>query len=271
MKVLISVDMEGITGIVRGTQVDKGKDGYSEAAQLMIGDANAAVAGAFDGGADEVVVTDAHDTSTNLLIAGLDPRATLFSGPDLPLSMMHGVEGCGLALLVGYHAMMGTTAAVLDHTYSDICHRVTLNGREVGEVGISAALAGHFGVPVGLVTGDRAVCREAVALLPGIETVAVKHGEARNGALCLPPERSTALIRQAAEAAVRRAAEFRPWRPELPVEFTIEFLTSQMADRAALYPFARRDGRTIIVRGQDVLEAFRAFLTVVVLSRSPLF
>jgi len=270
MKVFISADMEGATGVVAWVQTEPKYPAYEAARALMIGDVNAAIAGAFEGGATEVIVNDSHDVMLNLPLAQIDPQARLLSGPEKPLSMVEGVQGCDRALFIGYHARMGTQKAVLDHTYMTHCHRVWVNDIEVGETGINAAVAGHFGVPVALVTGDEAVCAEARELLGEVETAAVKEARGRQSALCMPQSATRELIREGARRATSGAGPFRPFRPAGEPAFTVEFADSQQAARAGLYRKARMlDGRRVQVLGEDILEAFLQFLNVIDLARDP--
>src|SRR6266536_481168 len=178
-KVFISIDMEGIAGIAHRQQVTRGMGDYSIGRELMTGEANAAIDGAFEGGATSVVVNDSHGDMFNLLQERLDPRAELILGsPKVPLSMMQGFGAdFDVALFVGYHAAAGTEGAVLDHTYSGrLLYDVRLNERSVTEAELNAAYAGAHGVPVGLVSGDDKICAQAAARLPGLRTVVVKRG-----------------------------------------------------------------------------------------------
>ncbi|MDI6823038.1 MAG: M55 family metallopeptidase [Bacillota bacterium] len=271
MELFISVDMEGITGVTGPEYlVPEGKY-YERARRLMVHDVNAVVRAAREAGAGRITVNDAHNLMTNLPLEDLDPSVELISGPVKPLCMMQGVEGHEAAMLVGYHARMGTPRAVMDHTYyASLVRRILLNGREVGETGINAALAGHFGVPVILVSGDRAVGEEASSFIPGVETVVVKEAYGRNTARCLPPEVTGVLLGEGVRRALSRWRTMAPLKVGTPVCFEVEFFTSQMADQAEVYPYARRSGTTIAVTGKDMLEAFHALLTVLQLGRAPL-
>src|SRR5262249_54883795 len=153
MKILISADMEGISGIVDWEQVTPGKPEYlARGRQLMTGDVNAAVNGVFEGGADEVVVSDGHWDGRNILIEDLDPRARLNSGSPSPFSMLQSIDDTpapDAVVFLGYHAMAGTKKGVLDHTWSDERVRaVYLNAQMVGETGLNAALAAEYGAPL---------------------------------------------------------------------------------------------------------------------------
>ena len=232
MKIFISVDMEGITGVVHSDQVRPEKEEYKQARELMVGDANAAIEGALEAGAEDIVVNDSHGKMANIFLSQLNPRAHLISGYDKPLLMMQGVEGCNAALFIGYHAKIGTLRAVLDHTYfSSTVDRVTLNGTEVGEPEINAALGGHFDVPVVFLSGDEAVCYDAKSFIGDwLETAAVKKAVGRTAAECLHPEKSYQLIRTGVKKALDHLSAAKLVHVDLPVTFEVEFFTTQMAD-----------------------------------------
>lgn len=266
MKVYISVDMEGVSGVVAGEHVDTNHKEYERFRRLMTADANAAIRGAFAGGATEVIVNDAHSTMHNLLIEELHPGATLISGSPKPLSMMEGIaEGADVAFFIGYHARAGNAQGVLNHTWSGIVQDVYLNQRAVGEIGLNAALAGFYGVPVVLVTGDRATTEEAQALLGEIETVAVKDGLGRTAARCLPIETAHARIIQAAQRALARPGQ--PFVIEPPITLAVEFARTAQADLAALIPGVQRvDGRRVEWTGEDMPTVYRIWRALVTLA-----
>lgn len=268
MKILIAADMEGITGVVHADQTDSAHAEYQRFRRLMTADVNAAIRGAFDGGADEVVVSDGHGGARNILIEELDGRARLNSGSPSPFSMVQGVDG-GVqgVMLVGYHAAMGTPNAILDHTWSSgRVAGVWLNGDPVGEIGLNAALAGHFGAAVIMISGDQSACAEATALLGAVETAIVKQATGRTSAECLPPEVTHARIYDAARRAAHRLRDGqapKPLRVAAPVTLAIELIRSEMADGAALLPGARRTGKRIEVTADDMAAGYRAFRAVV--------
>jgi len=268
MHVLISVDMEGIAGVVSGDHVTSTHKEYERFRKLMTAEANAAIAGALAGGAAPVVVNDSHGSMTNLLIEELNPAAELISGSPKPFSMMQGIgPGVDAVFFVGYHAASGTGAAVLEHTWSGRVAELRLNGRAVGETGLNAALAGAYGVPVVLVTGDRAVTEEARTLLGEIETVAVKDGVARTAAQCLHPQVAQKRIRQAAERALKLSIP--PFVVPAPVTLRVAFQRAQHADLAELVPGSRRvDGRTVEWTGEDVPAVYKVFRAMTVLASS---
>jgi D-amino peptidase len=265
MNVLISVDMEGIAGVVTGDHARSDHKEYERFRKLMTAEANAAVEGALAGGATRVVVNDSHGGMANILIEDLNPAAELISGSPKPLGMMQGISSeVNKVFFVGYHAASGTGLAVLEHTWSGRVIEVRLNDHRVGETGLNAALAGAYGAPVVLVTGDRAVSEEARALLGDVETVAVKEGVARTAAQCLHPLVAQERIRQAAERALAR--NVAPFVVPPPIVLRIVFHRAAHVDMAELVPGSRRlDGRTIEWAGDDmpaVYKVFRAMTTL---------
>ena len=273
MKILIAADMEGISGVVHWDQVDSKHKEYDRFRKLMTGDVNAAIRGAFEGGASEVFVADGHGNARNILVEELDPRVRLNSGSPSPFAMIQGVDtGPDGAMFIGYHARVGTQNAILDHTWSSsTVAGVWLNGRPVGEIGCNASVCGHFGVPVLLVSGDQSACAEAADLLGKIETVAVKLARGRMAAECLPPEMAQELILVAARRAVQRLAAGEappPLRLEQPIRLQLELVTSDMADRAALFPGAQRlEGKRVEMQAGDAVLAYRSFRALVALAR----
>ncbi|NLF01967.1 MAG: M55 family metallopeptidase [Anaerolineales bacterium] len=263
MNILISADMEGISGVVLADQTTSGNKEYDRFRRLMTADVNAAIEGALAGGADHIVVNDSHGSMTNILIEELNPAAELISGKPKPFDMMQGIgNDIDAVFLVGYHAASGARAAVLEHTWTLRLIEVRLNDQPVGEMGLSAAVAGAFGVPVVLVTGDLAVTQEARALLGEVEVVPVKEALTRTAAQCIHPEVAHSRIRQAAQRAVSRPAA--PLTIPLPVTLQIAFIRSTQADLAAMLPGSQRvDGRTVAWTGESMQDVHRAFLVMV--------
>jgi D-amino peptidase len=274
VKILIAADMEGISGVVHWDQTSSKHAEYARFRKLMTGDVNAAIRGAYDAGAKEVIVADGHGSGRNILIEELDPRARLNSGSPSPFAMIQGVDsGVSAAMFVGYHARNGSKDAILDHTWSSSSvANVWLNGRAIGEIGWNAAVCGHFQVPVIMISGDQTACAEAVELLGPIETAVVKQATGRMAAECLPPEVAQRAIREAAERAVgrlRARETAQPLRFEVPLRLTLELPHSDMADRAAILPGARRvAGRQVEIETDDAPTAYRAFRAFVGLARA---
>lgn len=267
MHVLISVDMEGISGVVTSDHVNATHKDYDRFRALMTAEANAAIEGALAGGATRVVVNDSHGGMTNILVEQLNPAAELIAGSPKPLSMMEGIgPDVDAVLFVGYHSRMGTGGGVLAHTYAgSIVTELCLNGQAVGETGLNAAVAGAYGVPVVLVTGDRAVTEEARALLGDVETVAVKEGVGWKAARCLHPETARERIREAATRAVRKGG--RPFAVATPVKVRAVFQRLAQADMAALIPgSARVGGLTLEFTAPDMVSAYRTFRAMVALA-----
>ncbi len=259
MQVYISADMEGIAGVVHSAQTEPGAREYDRACMLMAGDVNAAVEGALAAGATRVVVNDSHWIMRNLRYEDMHPAAELISGSPKPFSMVQGLNGnFDAMLLVGYHAMSGTSPATIDHTYTEAIHHVWINGREVGEIGINAVYAGCFGVPVVLVTGDQSATAEARELLGDVTTVQVKEAYSRSAARCLPLPEARRLIREGAQAALARPRA--PLRLAAPYTLAVEFNTSGQAEMAALLPGCERAGhRTVSYTDASFVEVYRAW------------
>ncbi|MEM2930199.1 MAG: M55 family metallopeptidase [Thermoproteota archaeon] len=261
MKVYILTDMEGASYVVREQQTDPGNKEYMEACLLLTRDVNAAVEGALEGGASEVLVNDLHGAryGFNLVPEELHEEAKYVTGGPRPCRMAGVDKSFSLAFMIGYHAMAGTEGAVLDHTMATrVIVNAYINEKRVGEIGIDAAILGYFEVPVALVSGCRMAVEEAKTLLGRVETVAVKEGLSRNFAVCLPPARSRKLIREAAKKAVQNAGGFKPFRVSLPVAVRVEYSHPNYADLQCRTPGVERlDSRTIMVRGDDLLDIMR--------------
>jgi D-amino peptidase len=252
VKVLISTDMEGVTGVTAPDDVEPGTAAYERFRRLFMRDVNAAIAGAFDGGATDVLVNEGHNGMRNLLIEELDDRVQLIVGNHKPLIMMEGIDrGMDLVLLVGYHAPAGE-AGVLSHTFlSRAITDVKVNGETCSEGRMNAILAGSFGVGVGLLTGDQAACADAVRYIPGIRTVAVKEQIDRYAAICLPPSRTDPLIREAAAMACKDAQSHPPLVIDPPFRWAVSLANPSMAGRAALIPTVDRVEVTAVTWSSD--------------------
>jgi len=242
MKVFISADLEGISGVVCEDDVFPGKDGYPAACKAMTGDVNAAIEGALEAGADEVVVFDAHAGGRNLDLGLLHPEARVIRGQPMPFMIAGLDESFSALFLIGYHARRGTEHAVMDHTYTARFDRVAINGREFGEAGLAAALAGSYGVPVALVAGDDKVGQEIAELLPGVATVATKTGMGRLSAECLSPQKAQEQIREAAKQSLRALGRLKPFALEPPLTLAVDYADPAAVDRAACLPTVERLG-----------------------------
>ena len=269
MKILISVDMEGITGVVSQSHTDPAHAEYQRFRKLMTADANAAVEGALAGSATGIVVTDAHANMDNILIEELNPAARLISGSPKLFSMMEGIGAdVNAVFLVGYHARAGSAPAVHDHTWMGSIYNATLNGQPMGEIRLNASLAGHYQAPVVLVTGDQLATAEARQVLDDVETVTVKIAVGRTAADCLPPGKTAPLIRQAAQKALER--QHMPLVVQRPITLGIEFWRSIQAERAELMPGAKRIGpRSVEWVGEDMVSVYRTWRAFTLLAGNP--
>ncbi len=266
MRVHVISDIEGVAGIVKWGQAGGDLPLYQEARKLYTEEINAAVRGAKAAGATEIVVMDCHGAGGqydfNSLVADLlDPDCEFVIQSEWTEYTGFLEEGCDAALFVGMHAMAGTPDGVLSHTVSgQAWQSLTFNGTLVGETGINAALCGHWNCPVLLVTGDRAVCREAAALLPGVTTVEVKEGLGRFSARSKTPAEARRLIEEGARQALQDLTAVRPYDPGRPCEIEVVFTTP---DRLEEYRHRRGvdvTGPTSLVsRGDDWWQAWSAF------------
>lgn len=256
LKVYISVDMEGIGGVVTSDQTGPQGFEYEQARKWMTGEANAAIQGAFEAGATEVLVSDSHGNAESLLLDELDPRARLLRGWPRKLIMMEGIDSSFDAVVfIGYHASEGMRHATLAHTMRGVrIIDIKLNGQKVPEAGFNAALAGHFGVPVVLISGDQTVIAETRRLVGDIEGAEVKTGIG-TVATMMPPQKAQELIRERTRAALGRLGDFKPWRLPTPITLEIIFKEERDAEVAGYLPGVRQlDGRTIQYTGKDMVE-----------------
>ncbi|MBN2307935.1 MAG: M55 family metallopeptidase [Candidatus Hydrogenedentes bacterium] len=233
MNVYICTDLEGVCGVFRWEQTrEYGTPANVEARRLLMGEVNAAVAGAFDAGAARVVVRDGHNGAKSFLPEELDERAEMIMGLTSRYDDVT-KEGFDAAILLGYHAMSHTQGGVLCHTQSSVgWNNYWINDRLAGEIAQSAIMLGAQGIPVVMVTGDDKTCAEARDWLgDGVVTVEVKKGLSREGALMLAPKKARALIREGAREAVANAPVAAPFRPEFPLRIRWQYKDSLVVDR----------------------------------------
>ncbi|MEU7697825.1 M55 family metallopeptidase [Streptomyces sp. NPDC039028] len=269
-RVLISADMEGVTGVTCPDDVEPGTASWERLRPLFTGDVNAVVDGLLAGGATEVLVNDAHYTQRNLLIEALDPRARLLTGRHKPLGMMEGIDRADAVVFLGYHTGAGQQG-VLSHTYLGTgLTAFRIDGEPADEGRMNALIAEEHGVPVILVTGDDRTCEAAGAWAPDARVVAVKECVSRYAALCLPPARSAELLRAQATAAVRaqsvptehpdgrtRGAQGGPAGPH---RFEIDFHAPHLAAAVLAVPTVEHNGPCgIAFTSPDATTAARTF------------
>lgn len=268
MKVFISVDMEGVSGITDPEDVLPDGADYQRGREFMTGDANAAILGAYDGGADEVLVNDSHWIMRNLLLERLDTRARTIKGFHKSMCMVQGLDpSYDGAVFVGYHSCAGTEGGVLNHTLlGKEIQNIYLNGEPTGETRLNAAYAGHFGIPVLLVAGDTAVCEEARRVLGDVETVAVKDGIDKFTADCLHPHVAQERIREATARALAGRDRFRPYQLEPPYRVGVEWNSTTIAATCGLIPGVRLSApRSVEYTTQDYPEAMRVLVAMLLL------
>ncbi|MFN0083764.1 MAG: M55 family metallopeptidase [Blastocatellia bacterium] len=260
-RVFISVDMEGISGVVTGDQTGAGGADYNRFRRLMTEETNAAIDGALDAGATEIVVNDSHGSMRNLLIEELRAPAELISSNIKPMGMTEGLDSTFDAVIfIGYHAKAGSAVGVLAHTGSGTVGDLRINGRSVGEGGMNIFAAGAYGVPVVMITGDQAAIAEARELIPNIEGVQVKEAIGTLAARSLRPEEARRRIREGAARAIKRRLEIRPVKPATPAVFEVVFTQTALAAVAEEIPTVKRiDERTVRFQAADYLQGYRLF------------
>lgn len=267
-KVYISVDLEGIAGVVANSQTSPTGQNYEWARKLMLAETNAAIDGAFQGGASEVLVNDSHGPQTNLRADELDRRAQLVTGQPKPLGMTQGLDSSfDAAIYIGYHAPGSTANAVHGHTFSSALKTVKLNGKEVGEYGLNAMVAGYWGVPVVFISGDRAAIEMARDFIPGVDGLIVKEGIGFYAARTMHPLEAREQITVGVRAALVKRIVRQPLKLALPITLEIELDELSHADQAELVPGMKRSGRTVSYTAGDALTIYKVTRIIMALSR----
>ncbi len=260
MKVYILTDLEGVGGVISPNQTFEGKPGYERAREWLTHDVNAAVEGALAGGATEVLVLDGHGANgaCNFIYDKLHPGAEYIQGTPWTEYLQSFDESFGALFMVGAHAMAGTQGAVLEHTMSSLSWvEMRINGQPMGEIGLGAAIGGHFGVPFAMVSGDDKACREAADICPGIECAVVKEGISRTCARLLPMPVVRERIVTAAANAIRKAEQLQPFDIGGPVQIEIEYFRNDMVDGVMERDGVQRVGpRMMLYTGDNVIQAF---------------
>lgn len=268
MKIYISADIEGVAGVTAGAETEPLTPEWSRMRRLMTAEVNAAIEGALAAGATEILVNDSHWSMNNIIIEDLNPAATLLSGNIKMGAMMAGLDrSFDAVFFTGYHARAGSQHASIDHTFTgpQLVQGVWLNGIEVGEYGMNGALAGYYGVPVALLTGDQTVCAQAREFFgEHIELVQVKQAVSRVAAISVHPSRAQQMIREAAQRALARP--HTPYTLQKPVTLRFQLARSSQADRAEYLPGATRiSATTLEYRHEDFMMVFRAFYSMMLM------
>lgn len=272
LKVFISVDMEGVGGVVTAEQLGPTGFEYGRFREFMTAEALAAIAGAREAGATEFVVADSHGNEQNLLIERFPAGVTIVRGSPRPLGMMQGIDSSfAAAFFIGYHAATTNPRGVRAHTISSATlAAVMLNGRPSAESALNAAIAGHFGVPIALISGDDQAVAELQALQPAAEGAVVKRAISFHAASVMPPEESQALIRAKATAAIQRLSEMKPFTVREPVQVDLTFKAYTPAELLAYLPGVERvNAHTVRFTARTIGDVSR-FISVAVGYRSDL-
>lgn len=262
INVFISFDIEGISAVSSWREVTKDSASLERMRRIATQEVNAAVRGIRKSGkrVGMITVCDSHASGENLLIEELEPGVTLIRGTPRKYYMMHGIsEEYDAAFFIGYHAMAGTRAAGMDHTYSSASiYRVNINGHTVGETEINAALAGYYGVPVALVSGDDLLIKEVRKFLgKSVETVIAKRGISRAAAQCRHPQDVQKEISLKAVRAIQKAKKIKPFKFRSPIRAEIDLASSLVADAVELIPGVKRmDGRKVLFTVKNILEFY---------------
>jgi len=260
LRVYISADMEGVGGVVTGEQLSPTGFEYAKARELMTEEVLAAIAGARDAGATDIVVSDSHGNFQNLLIDRLPKDISIIRGGPRPLSMMHGIDATFDAVLfIGYHSGTTNPAGVRAHTISSArLADVRLNGVSMPEAGLNAWIAGHFGVPVVMISGDDAAVAEARKVVGDLEAAIVKEAIGFHSAKLITPEASRERIRETVKRALQNRARFKPIAVKNPVTLELRFKNYRPAEILAFLPNVERvDAHAVRFVGKDIIEVAR--------------
>ncbi len=258
MRFYLMTDLEGVAGVCRWEERDnltpENEERQARQRRWLAREVSAAAEGLFAGGATEVIVNDGHGAGYTIVLDCLDPRVSIIHGEQRPFWLQELDGTCAATGLVGAHAKAGTPGACLCHTMSTEVRDYSLNGISIGEMGLQAAIAGHYGVPFVFVSGDAHACREMEDLIPGVVTVPVKTGSSLFSARAVPPARAQAMIREGAEAAMKAIGKVRPFKLDSPLLFREE-LVDPVFDEDNPPPHARVvDPHTIEIEADDVID-----------------
>ena len=272
MKFYLSVDMEGITGLVDDSFIDSSKRHYDRGQEMMTKEANHVIEAAFGSGCSAITVNDSHSKMNNLLFEKLHPEAKLISGDVKPFSMVQALdstyEGMGM---IGYHARAGTSGT-MSHSMFHNVRNFYINDQVVGELGMNAYVAGYFGVPVLLVAGDDRAVLEAEQLIPNVTTAVVKETISRSSALLISPQKTEMILREQTEKAFKNRRNVEPLVPPGDVVLRIEFTNYGQAEWASLMPGVEIEKETTVnYQAKNMLEAYQAMLVMTELASRTTF
>lgn len=272
MKIYISADIEGISGVVSGSQTGSSGDDYQRARKLMTEEVNAAIEGAVEAGATEILVNDSHGSMRNIIIEDLNTNATLISGTPKMLGMMEGIDSTfDAAMFIGYHGRMNTKS-VLSHTYHGrVISNININGKDAGEFYINASVAGFFHVPVVLVSGDNILSEEVADVNDKIESVIVKKSKGRYAAECITPKVVHKMIKEKAKLALSKSKSIFFTEVNGPIEIKVTFLNSGFAQAASLMPHTQLSSPNVVTyKASNISEGYRAIMAMIKIAASTL-
>lgn len=273
MKLYVSVDMEGITGLPDYTYVDSSQHNYERGQKIMTDETNYVIDAAYQYGCEEVLINDSHSKMNNILIDQLHPDAKLITGEVKALSMMQGLDASYVgAMFVGYHARAGQLG-VMSHAMIHAVRNFYINDQVIGELGFNAYVAGHFGIPVLMVAGDDRATMEAEELIPNITTATVKETISRSSVKSMTPKKAGELLTKQVTTALANRHQVKPLTPPKNPVLRIEFNNYGQAEWANLMPGTEIEAGTTIVKFQanDILEAYRAMLVMTELAMNTTF
>ncbi|CAM3274097.1 M55 family metallopeptidase [Filibacter tadaridae] len=270
MRVYISADIEGVSGVVHSEHTLRDGREHDYARMLMTEEVNACVLGALDAGAEKIVVNDSHGTMRNIYHEKLHTKAELILGTPKRLAMMEGIAtDFDAVLFVGYHTRMGTNG-VLNHTFNGrVIRTVSVNGVELGEFGLNALVAGDFDVPVVFASGCNLLAKEAIACIPEIHQTIVKETINRTTALNIHPIKARELIREGTKKALQNYKKVKPFTMTAPYTINIEFINTGFADAVEILPFTQRTGPlTVSYEGSNIIECYQLIRSSIMIAGS---
>lgn len=261
LKVFISVDMEGITGVVNWEEVSRDGKDYDYFRRIMTKETNAAIEGALAAGATDILVRDSHGSARNILPDLLNKNAKLlrdWSGGFM--SMMEGIDkSFDAVIFIGYHAKAGTPNALLEHTMTGNVLDISINGVSLPEAGVNALIAGYYDIPVVFVSGDMAICEQSKKLFGEVKTIPVKKGIG-NAALNLHPEVAREKIKEGVKNALLNLKKFEPYKLSPPYKMVLKLKREELVNEKSYYPGAKRTGDwELTFESNDLMEVMKAF------------
>lgn len=268
MKLFLSVDMEGITGLPDPSFVSESKNNYERSRRIMTQEANAIIESAFQHGAKDILVNDSHSSMNNLLVEELHPEASLITGGRKPFSMVQSLDSSyDAAVFAGYHSRAGQPG-VMSHTMTLYIRNIFLNDVQIGEIGMNAYMAGYYNVPVIMLAGDDCACREIEELIPGVTTATVKEAISRSAAKTMHPEKAKLLLKDKVAEAIQNMENVKPLTPPEKPILKVEFNNYGQAESAAIMPGCEVEKNSTIVRyeAKNMAETYRALMVMLSLA-----